>query len=73
MRWALLVATLLSWVLCFTRQGAGAMAMWLFAGIVGAIGTVLAFVQARIDAGASPEIIFEPHPPHADHDPPPRP
>ncbi|RDS81582.1 hypothetical protein DWU98_10130 [Dyella monticola] len=73
MRWVLLVATLLSWVLCFTRQGAGAMAIWLFAGIVGAMGTVLAFVQARIDAHAQPEIMLEPFERRADHDPAPRP
>lgn len=59
MRWLLLLATLLSWLLCFTRQGAGAMAIWLFVGIVCAIATVMAFVQARIDAGARPETMLE--------------
>jgi hypothetical protein len=56
MRWILLVATLLSWGLCFTRHGPGAMAWWLLAGIIGAIATVFAFAQARIDANARPEL-----------------
>jgi hypothetical protein len=56
MRWFWLLATLLSWLLCFTRHGPGAMALWLFVGIVGAIATVLAFAQARIDAHAQPEL-----------------
>lgn len=60
MRWLLLVATLLSWVLCFTRHSAGAMGFWLFAAIGGAIATALAFVQARIEAHAQPEIYFDP-------------
>jgi hypothetical protein len=59
MRWLLLVATLLSWVLCFTRHGAGAMACWLLVGIVAAIATALAFAQARIEANAQPEIVPE--------------
>ncbi|HUB88399.1 MAG TPA: hypothetical protein VMA74_01575 [Dyella sp.] len=59
MRWLWLIATLLSWVLCFTRHGAGAMAWWLFAAIVGSIATALAFVQARIEAHAKPEIMFD--------------
>lgn len=58
MRWLLLLATLLSWLLCCTRHGPGAMALWLFLGVVGAIATALAFAQARIDANAQPE----PHP-----------
>jgi hypothetical protein len=56
MRWLLLVATLLSWVLCFTRHGAGAMAFWLMFGIIGVFVTALAFVQARIEANARPEL-----------------
>ncbi|GLQ91330.1 hypothetical protein [Dyella acidisoli] len=59
MRWLLLFATLLSWVLCFTRHGAGAMAFWLFAGIIGAIATVLGFAHARISANAQPEIMLD--------------
>lgn len=59
MRWLLLFATLLSWVLCFTRHGAGAMAFWLFAGIAGAIATVLGFAQARIEASARPESMLD--------------
>jgi hypothetical protein len=56
MRWFFLLATLLSWLLCFTRHGPGAMAFWLFVGIVGAIATALAFAQARIDAQSQPEL-----------------
>ncbi|RUL75368.1 hypothetical protein [Dyella choica] len=59
MRWLLLFATLLSWVLCFTRHGPGAMACWLFAGIAGAIATVLGFAQARIKANARPETMLD--------------
>ena len=59
MRWLLLVATLLSWVLCFTRPSAGAMAFWLFAGIAGAIATTLGFAQVRIQANARPESMLE--------------
>jgi hypothetical protein len=56
MRWLLLLATLLSWLLCFTRHGPGAMALWLFFGIVGVIATALAFAQARIEANSQPEL-----------------
>ncbi|WP_233840282.1 hypothetical protein [Dyella sp. 2HG41-7] len=59
MRWILLVATLLSWLACFTRHGGGAMGFWLFVGIIGAIATALAFAQARIEARARPETMFE--------------
>lgn len=59
MRWLLLFATLLSWVLCFTRHGAGAMAFWLFAGIIGAIATAFGFAHARISANAQPEIMLD--------------
>jgi hypothetical protein len=59
MRWLLLVMTLLSWVLCFTRHSAGAMGFWLFAGIVGAIATTLGFAHARITANARPEIMLD--------------
>lgn len=59
MRWLLLFATLLSWVLCFTRHSAGAFGFWLFAGIVGAIATALGFAHARISANARPEIMLD--------------
>ncbi|GLQ88442.1 hypothetical protein [Dyella flagellata] len=59
MRWLLLGATLLSWVLCFTRHSPGAMAFWLFAGIAGAIANVLGFAQARIEANARPESMLD--------------
>lgn len=52
MRWLLLVLTLFAWVLCFTRHSSGAMAFWLLLGVVGSIGTALAFAQFRI-AGSS--------------------
>lgn len=55
MRWLWLMATLLSWLLCFTRHGPGAMGFWLVLGLVGAIGTALAFAQARIEANAQPD------------------
>jgi hypothetical protein len=55
MRWLLLLGTLLSWGLCFTRHGPGAMALWLLLGVVGAIATALAFAQARIEANAQPD------------------
>ena len=59
MRWLLLLATLLSWVLCFTRHGPGAMGLWLLVGIVGAVATALAFAQARIEANAQPDLRIE--------------
>jgi hypothetical protein len=59
-RWLWLLATLLSWVLCFTRHGPGAMALWLLFGMIGAIATALAFAQARIEANAQPELPLEP-------------
>jgi hypothetical protein len=59
MRWLLLFATLLSWGLCFTRQGPGAMAIWLLLGLIGAIATALAFAQARIEANAQPDPVIE--------------
>jgi hypothetical protein len=54
MRWLLLCATLLCWVLCFTRHGPGAMMFWLFVGLVGVVVTALGFAQARIEANARP-------------------
>lgn len=60
MRWLWLFATLLSWMLCVTRHGPGAMAFWLFAGIAGAVITALAFAQARIEANARPETMLDP-------------
>jgi hypothetical protein len=59
MRWWLLSLTLLSWVLCFTRHSPGAMAFWLFAGIVGAIATAFGFAQVRIEANARPENMID--------------
>ncbi len=35
------------------------MGFWLFVGIIGAIATALAFAQARIEARARPETMFE--------------
>lgn len=59
MRWLWLLATVLSWGLCFTRHGPGAMAFWLLLGLVGSIGTALAFAQARIEARAQPSPMIE--------------
>lgn len=59
MRWLLLLATMLSWGLCFTRHGPGAFGFWFLLGIVGAIATTLAFVQARIEANAQPDLRVE--------------
>lgn len=59
MRWVLLFATLLSWVLCFTRHTAGALGFWLLMGIVGAIATTLGFAQVRIAANARPEMMLD--------------
>jgi hypothetical protein len=71
MRWLLLVATLLSWLLCFTRHSPGAMGFWLLIGIVGAIATTLAFAQARIAANAQPDLRIELMRKSLDHDKPP--
>jgi len=59
MRWLLLFATVLSWVLCFTRHSAGALGFWLLMGIIGAIATALGFAQARIEANARPEMMLD--------------
>jgi hypothetical protein len=59
MQWLWLGATALSWLLCFTRHGPGAMAFWLVLGLIGAIGTALAFVQVRIEANAQPDPMIE--------------
>lgn len=59
MRWLWLLATVLSWVLCFTRHSPGALGFWLLVGIVGAIGTALAFAQVRIAANAQPDLRVE--------------
>jgi hypothetical protein len=72
MRWLWLFATLASWVLCVTRHGPGAMALWLFAGIAGAFVTALAFAQARIEANARPEAMLDPTCVHKHRDKPPQ-
>lgn len=73
MRWLLLFATLLSWVLCLTRHSAGAMGLWLVVGIFGAIATGLAFAQARIEANARPEMMLDLPKRRPEQDEPPRP
>ncbi|OZB60136.1 MAG: hypothetical protein B7X33_03950 [Lysobacterales bacterium 13-68-4] len=55
MRWLWLIGTLLAFVLCFTRHSGGAMAIWLLLGLVGLLGTGLAFAQARISSNARDE------------------
>jgi hypothetical protein len=52
MRWTLLAATLFALAICFTRHSGGAMGLWLLLGVIGIFATVLAFVQARIDASS---------------------
>ncbi|WP_017461650.1 hypothetical protein [Dyella ginsengisoli] len=55
MRWLWLTGTVLAFVLCFTRHGGGAMAIWLLLGLVGLLGTGLAFAQTRISSSARAE------------------
>lgn len=55
MRWLWLSGTVLALVLCFTRHSGGAMAIWLLLGLVGLLGTGLAFAQARIASSARDE------------------
>lgn len=55
MRWLWLTGTMLAFVLCFTRHGGGAMAIWLLLGLIGLLGTGLAFAQARISSSARAE------------------
>jgi uncharacterized YccA/Bax inhibitor family protein len=57
MRWLLLLLTVFAVVACFTCHSSGAMACWLFVGIVGAFATVLAFAQARISGSARSETL----------------
>jgi len=59
MRWLLLIGTLLSLVLSFTRHSGGAMGLWLLLGVVGAFATALAFAQARIDAHSRGDTLSE--------------
>jgi hypothetical protein len=59
MRWLLLTLTLFSFVLCFTRHGAGAMAWWLLIGIIGTIATTLAFAQAKIARNSRDDSLSE--------------
>lgn len=55
MRWLWLTGTMVAFVLCFTRHGGGAMAIWLLLGLIGLLGTGLAFAQARISSSARAE------------------
>lgn len=59
MRWLLLIGTLLSLALSFTRHTGGAMGLWLLLGIVGAFATALAFAQARIESHSRAETLSE--------------
>lgn len=59
MRWLLLTLTVLAWGLCFTRHGSGALAWWLFVGLIGTFATTLAFAQARIAGNARSESLSE--------------
>jgi len=55
MRWLWLTGTVLAFVLCFTRHSGGAMAIWLLLGLIGLLGTGLAFAHARIVSNARDE------------------
>ena len=55
MRWLWLTGTVLSFMLCFTRHSGGAMGIWLLLGLVGLLGTGLAFAQAKISSNAREE------------------
>ncbi len=59
MRWLLLVSTVLAFVLCFTRHGAGAWGFWMLVGLIGVFATTLAFVQARIARNAHDDSLSE--------------
>lgn len=59
MRWLLLISTVLSLVLSFTRHSGGAMGLWLLLAIVGAFATALAFAQSRISASSRMETLSE--------------
>lgn len=59
MRWLLLVSTVIAFVLCFTRHGAGAWGFWMLVGLVGVFATTLAFVQARIVGNARGDSLSE--------------
>lgn len=59
MRWLLLILTLFSVLLAFTRHTGGALAWWLLLSATGAIATGLAFAQERIAAGSRDESLSE--------------
>jgi hypothetical protein len=59
MRWLILLMTLVAMLLCFTRHSGGAMAWWLFVGLIGVFGTALAFAQAKIDGNARSQSLSE--------------
>lgn len=59
MRWLLLALTLVAFLLCFTRHGAGAWGFWLLLGLIGIFATTLAFVQSRIGDSARGESLSE--------------
>ena len=59
MRWLLLIGTLLSLSVSFTRHSGGAMGLWLLLGVVGAFVTVFAFADAKISANARVETLSE--------------
>lgn len=59
MRWLLLVLTLFSYAICFTRHSPGAMAFWLLVSVVTAIVATLAFAQFRIAGSARSDELSE--------------
>jgi len=59
MRWLYFGFTVLAFVLCFTRHGAGAWGFWLLIGLIGVVVTTLAFAQARIAGNARSDSLSE--------------
>lgn len=59
MRWMLLTATVIAFVLGSTRHSSGAMGFWLLLGFIGVLATGLAFAQARISAGSRNDSLSE--------------
>lgn len=59
MRWLLLCSTAFAFVLCFTRDGAGAWGFWMLVALIGVFATTLAFVQVRIAGNARADTLSE--------------
>lgn len=59
MRWLFFGLTVVAFMLCFTRHGAGAWGFWLLVGMTGIVATTLAFAQARIAGNARSDNLSE--------------